>query len=91
MVELKLLAFIALMILLVYACYRLAERKGFIPWFWLFSGGFGIILLLILPSAKTEGLTADVIQKRNGVANVLGICFSILILGSIILLTQSQK
>ena len=91
MMELKIVIFIALMILLVYACYRLAERKGFIPWFWLFTGGFGIIFLLLLPPANSEELTEEVIKKRTGVANVLGICFTIIVLGSILLLSNSQN
>ncbi|MBA4410043.1 MAG: hypothetical protein Q8S54_19105 [Bacteroidota bacterium] len=88
--EFRILLVIAIAILVVYVCYRIAEKKGFIPWFWLFTGGLGIILLLILPSANSQGLSEEVMKKRTGIANVIGICITVILVGGIFFLKSTS-
>ena len=54
--------------------FRVAQTKGFSPYLWFFSAGLiGLIILLILPSAKAvEETDQGLYESRKTIGNVVG-------------------
>ena len=50
-----------------------AKYKGFNPWPWFLSGIFGIVVILLLPSANADDLTEETIEKRRTIGVIVGI------------------
>ncbi|PWT95876.1 MAG: hypothetical protein C5B53_10725 [Candidatus Melainabacteria bacterium] len=52
--------------------WRLAKRRGYNPWCWIFSGLIGLIVLLCMPSPKTAA-TPEQTALRAKRGNITGV------------------
>ena len=63
----------------VIVMWLVARAKGFNPWCWFMAAGIpGMIVLLCMPSAASEGLDEEVRSKRRNIANRVGVILTVI-------------